>query len=97
MTQLFEARPIAVIEAYFEAKGLALRVHTSPPTTPSDDEKRRMPREVRRAIERDTSTHWADLGPLRHYGSGNSPEEAIRGAARRYRIEQAPEDIDLSD
>ena len=93
MPQLLEDRPIAAIEEYFEAKGLALRVHASPPTTPSDDEMRRMSRELRRAIETDTSTHWADLGPLRHYGSGHSPDEAIRSAARRYRIEQAPEDV----
>jgi len=28
----------------------------------------------------------------RHYGGGRSEEDAIRNAARRYRIEQAPED-----
>lgn len=93
MTQLLEDGPIAAIEGYFEEKRLALRVHTSPPKTPSDEETRRMPRAVRRALETDTSTHWVDLGPLRRYGSGHSREEAIRSAARRYRIEQAPEDV----
>jgi len=93
MTRLLEDRPIAAIEGYFEAKGLVLRVHTSPPKAPSGDEMRRMPRAVRRAIETDTSTHWTDLGPVRHYGSGHSPDEAIRAAAMRYRIEQAPEDV----
>lgn len=93
MAQLFEDRPVAAIEAYFEKHDLALRVHTSPPKPPSSGEKRRLPRLVRRAIETDTSTHWAELGGVRHYGKGHSPDEAIRSAARRYRIEQAPEDL----
>ncbi len=44
-------------------------------------------------MERDTSTHWVDLGDVaRRYGRGETEEEAIRSAARRYRIEQAPGD-----
>ncbi len=91
--QLLENQPLASILAYFEERGLALTVHTSPPLPPSPEEMRRLPRVVRRAIEEDESTHWADLGALaRHYGRGGTEEEAIRSAARRYRIEQAPED-----
>ena len=94
MTQLFEHRPVETILAYFEAKGLTLTVHTSPPESLSAEELRRLPRSVRRAIDSDASTHWADLGGVaRHYGSGSNEEEAIRSAARRYRIEEAPEDI----
>lgn len=96
MTQLLEDMPIAAIEKYFEAKGLRLHVHISPPDTPSQDEIRRMPGELMRAIGTDNSTHWADLGPLRRYGSGDSRNEAIRSAARRYRIEQAPQDVRLT-
>ncbi len=92
MNLLLEDRPIAAIQAYFEAKGLPLTVHMSPPDRSSDDEMRRLPRSVRRAVETDTSTHWVALGPMaRHYGSGCSEEEAIRSAAKRYRIEEAPE------
>lgn len=93
MAQLFEDRPVAAIEAYFERHGLALRVHTSPPKPPSRGEERRLPCLVGRSIEIDTSTHWAALGRLRHYGKGHSPDEAIRSAARRYRVEQAPEGL----
>ncbi len=96
MAQLFEDWPVAAIEAYFEKHGLALRVHTSPPKPRSSDELRRLPREVRRAIKTDTSTHWVALGRMRHYGRGRSPDEAIRSAARRYRVEQAPEDLDTA-
>lgn len=93
MNQLLEHRPIASILAYFETKGLPLTVHTSPPEQPPTEKLRRLPRPVRRAIETDASTHWVALGSVaRHYGSGRSEEEAIRSAARRYRVEQAPED-----
>ena len=64
-----------------------------PPEKPSADEMRRLPRVVRRAIEADASTHWADLGRLPHYGSGGSHDEAVRSAAKRYRIEEAPEGL----
>lgn len=93
MAPLLEDRPIAAIRAYFAAKGMKLTVHMSPPDRPSADLMRRLPRLVRRAIETNTSTHWAALdGISRHYGGGSSDEDAIRNAARRYRIEQAPED-----
>ncbi len=93
MNRLLEHRPIAAIRAYFETKGLPLTVHASPPKPPSGEQMRRLPRSVRRAIETDTSTHWVALGRVaRHYGSGRSEEEAIRSAAKRYRVEEAPED-----
>ena len=91
---LLEERSITSILAYFDARGLPLVVHSSTPEQPTDEAWRRLPRTVRRAIESDTSTHWVDLGDVaRHYGRGTSEEEAIRSAARRYRIEQAPGDV----
>ena len=96
MAQLFEDMPVSVIEAYFDKQGLALQVHSFPPEPPSSSEKRRLPRLVRRAVETDTSTHWADLDRMRHYGKGHSPDEAIRSAAKRYRIEQAPDDLEIA-
>jgi hypothetical protein len=75
-----EDKPIADIEAYFDSKGLTLKVHSSPPDTPSKEQARR--------------SHWADLGPAPHYGSGDTHDDAIRRAARRYRIAQAPDDLD---
>lgn len=93
MDQLLEHRPLDSILAYFEARDLTLRVHTSPPARPSKEEARRLSREVRRALDTDASTHWVDLGSVApHYGRGRTAEEAIRSAARRYRVEQAPED-----
>ena len=93
MNQLLEHRPIEAILAYFETKGMILTVHTIPPEQPSEEKLRRLPRSVRRAMETDTSTHWAALGSIaHHYGRGRTEEEAIRNAARRYRVEQAPDD-----
>lgn len=93
MTQLLEDRPLSEILAYFEARDLTLTVHTSPPEPPSGERIRRLPRAVRRALDTDQSTHWVDLGSVaHHYGRGLTEEDAIRSAARRYRIEQAPED-----
>lgn len=93
MAPLLEDRPISAIKAYFAAKGVPLTVHTSPPEQPTDDVMRRLPRRVRRALATSDATHWAALGQVsRHYGRGRSEEDAIRSAARRYRVEQAPED-----
>ncbi len=91
MSESLEDRPIAAIKAYFESRGLPLTVHTSKPERPSNDEMR-LHRSVRRAIQNDVSTHWVDLGRTSHYGSGRSEDEAIRSAAKRYRVEQAPAD-----
>jgi len=88
--QLLEDRPLDAIRAFFEARGIQLVVHRKPRPRYSKQELRRLPRSVRRAIEQDTSTHWVDLGTFwPYFGSGTSDEEAIRRAARRYRIEQA--------
>jgi hypothetical protein len=66
-------------------RGLAL-VELSP--VPRPEEWRRLSREERRARRADRSTHWADLGDRwRWYGSGTSHEDAIRSAARRWRVE----------
>ena len=93
MAKPLEDRPIADILDYFAGKGLPLTVHSSPPDPLSADRLRTLPRSVRRAIESDESSHWADLGTIaHHYGAGRSEDDAIRSAARRYRIEQAPED-----
>jgi hypothetical protein len=40
-----------------------------------------------------TVRHWAHPGRFPYYGGGESHEEAIRSAARRFRIEEAPEDV----
>jgi hypothetical protein len=91
--QLLEKRPIPEIRAFFEARGLVLAVHTTPPRPATSEELRGMSSEVRRARAKDTSTHWADLGPLfRHYARGRSEDDAIRNAAQRYRVEQADPD-----
>jgi len=88
--QLLEDWPIPNIKEFFAARNIALVVHTDPPAQPSEDELRRMPRSVRRAIEANSSTHWVDLGTVwLYYGSGTSEEAAIRRAAQRYRVEQA--------
>lgn len=90
---LLERRPLDSILAYFEARDLPLRVHTAPPVPPTREELLRLPREVRHALQADESTHWVDLGEVaHHYGQGRNEEEAIRSAARRFRIEQAPKD-----
>ncbi len=93
MVEPLEERPIPAIKAFFAAKGFDLVVHTDPPPPPTRDELRRMPREVRRARQKDASMHWVDLGTVwRHYGRGETEEAAIRRAARRYRVEQADPD-----
>ena len=93
MTEPLEERPIADLLEYFATKGMPLAVHKAPPEPPTKKQLRKLPKSVRHAIESDESTHWADLGHVaRHYGSGRSEKDAIRSAARRYRIEQTPED-----
>lgn len=93
MGTLLEDRDIDDILGYFVAKGVPLTVHTRSPSPPTPDQLRHSSRTVREAMLDDASTHWAALGSVSdHYGGGSSEEDAIRSAARRYRIEQAPPD-----
>ena len=93
MDALLEDRAVEDILRYFAEQGLLVTVHTRPPDTPTPDRLRQAPRPVRQRMLSDTATHWAALGSVSdHYGSGSSVEEAIRSAARRYRVEQSPGD-----
>jgi len=95
---LIERQPLAEIEAFFEGRGFRLKVDTAAPPTPTAEEIRRMPSIVRKALrdrKRKPPSHWVHLCGLdgtivaRWYGSGDSPEDAIRSAAARWRVEQA--------
>jgi hypothetical protein len=97
LVALLERQTPSEIEAFFAAQGFRLEVTTEPPTPPSADVRRRMSgieRNAWQTLERHPPKHWADLCRLdgtlvqRWYGSGMSPEEAIRRAAARWRVEQ---------
>jgi hypothetical protein len=91
---LLEQRSLEEIASFFVAMHLRIVIHTYAPSyTP--EELRRLPSEVRRELRRkDRPTHWAALAKpdgrivARWYGSGDGDDDAIRSAARRWRVEQ---------
>ena len=92
---LIEELPIDVIEEFFAERGLLIFSHQVSPRRPDASSWRRLPREIRRRLTSEpTPTDWVDLRAVggetvhRWYGSGSSPNEALRSAARRYRVEQ---------
>jgi hypothetical protein len=79
------------IVAYFAERGLAPRVHTEAPPTPTAEELRRLSSALRHGPP--AHAHWVDLSPtIRWYGGGDTEEDAIRAAAQRWRIEQVGTD-----
>lgn len=87
---LLEHRSQEEIDHHLAAHGLALRPSPSPPPPPD----RTVSARARRAFV--DHPHWADLVALRTgeavhrwYGGGATPEAAVRGAAARWRVEQA--------
>jgi hypothetical protein len=91
---LLEQRSLDEIAAFFSSMDLRIVIHADAPTyTP--EELRELPSEVRRELRRkDQPTHWAALAKpdgrivARWYGSGMGDDDAIRSAARRWRVEQ---------
>ena len=89
------------IEAFFASRGFRLQPTAEGPPSRSSDELRRMPSRLQAAY-RDIEEHppaiWMNLcrldGTTVHpwYGAGESREQALRSAARRWRIEQEPAD-----
>ena len=89
-----EDEPLRVIEAFFAERNFRTVVHEEPPPQPTPDQLRAMPRLVRKSQKRFRPRYWADLerietGTLvRWYGGGDSPEDAVRSARSRWRVEQ---------
>ena len=93
MDQFLERRSIDDIREYFESKGLTLTLHTSSPEGTLSDQTQLSPNAERATRVTRPVMYWVSLGDVaRHYGRGRTEDEAIRSAARRYRIEQAPGD-----
>jgi hypothetical protein len=91
---LLEHESLDEIAAFFATMDLHVVIHSDAPVyTP--EKLRRLPSKVRRELrKKDQPTHWAALAKpdgrivARWYGSGTGDEDAIRSAARRWRIEQ---------
>ena len=84
---LLEHLPLDEIVAYFAAQGLQPRLHAEAPPKPTRQERRKLLRELRDGPP--PYAHWVALGSVaRWYGGGDTEEDALRSAARRWRIEQ---------
>ncbi len=84
---LIEQGSLAEILQFFDQRGMPLEVTTTPPSF-SEAELLRMSSDARRSLRTHQPTHWASLGGIEFYGSGDSEDAAIRSAAKRFRIEQ---------
>jgi hypothetical protein len=94
---VLEEQPLAEIEEFFANLGFRLMLHSTQPPRPTPDDLRGMKSVVRsayRTLEAQPPPYWVDLlgiggtTDVQWYGSGSSPEMAIRRAAARWRVEQ---------
>ena len=89
-----EHGPLPAIEGFFAERNIRTVVHEEPPPEPTPDRLRERPRSERESRRRFRPRYWADLeridtGKLvRWYGGGDSPEDAVRSARSRWRVEQ---------